>query len=165
MNAGYGKNFNLEKCRVERVIIMADADPDGAHIRTLWLRFFSMYCAPLVEAGRLFAALPPLYAIPEKKGYSFIGWKDANGEYVEGHYKVEGTTTLKADYRLKFIVTFVYNNGEENTTQEVVENQMAIAPKEPIKNGYEFDGWYYNGIKYNFDKVVSSNITLEARWK
>ena len=42
---------------------------------------------------------------------------------------------------------------------------MAIAPKEPIKNGYEFDGWYYNGIKYNFDKVVSSNITLEARWK
>lgn len=103
--------------------------------------------------------------VPEKKGYSFIGWKDANGGYVDSHYKVEGTTTLKADYRLKFIVTFVYNNGEENTTQEVVENQIAIAPKDPVKEDYEFDGWYYNGVKYNFDKVVSSNITLEAKWK
>lgn len=103
--------------------------------------------------------------VPEKKGYSFIGWKDANGEYVDSHYKVEETTTLKADYRLKFIVTFVYNNGEENTTQEVVENQIAIAPKDPVKEDYEFDGWYYNGVKYNFDKVVSGNITLEAKWK
>lgn len=103
--------------------------------------------------------------VPEKKGYSFIGWKDVNGGYVDSHYKVEGTTTLKADYRLKFIVTFVYNNGEENTTQEVVENQIAIAPKVPVKEDYEFDGWYYNGVKYNFDKVVSSNITLEAKWK
>lgn len=103
--------------------------------------------------------------VPEKKGYSFIGWKDVNGGYVDSHYKVEGSTTLKADYRLKFIVTFVYNNGEENTTQEVVENQIAIAPKDPVKEDYEFDGWYYNGVKYNFDKVVSSNITLEAKWK
>lgn len=103
--------------------------------------------------------------VPEKKGYSFIGWKDVNGGYVDSHYKVEGTTTLKADYRLKFIVTFVYNNGEENTTQEVVENQIAIAPKDPVKEDYEFDGWYYNGVKYNFDKVVSGNITLEAKWK
>ena len=103
--------------------------------------------------------------VPEKKGYSFIGWKDANGEYVDNHYKVEETTTLKADYRLKFIVTFVYNNGEENTTQDVLENQMAIAPQDPVKEDSEFDGWYYNGVKYNFDKVVSGNITLEAKWK
>lgn len=103
--------------------------------------------------------------VPVKEGYSFIGWKDSTGEYVDSHYKVEYTTTLKADYRLKFIVTFVYNNGEENTTQEVLENQMVIAPKEPVKDGYKFDGWYYNGVKYTFDKVISGNITLEARWK
>ncbi len=101
---------------------------------------------------------------PEKDGYHFIGWKDENGEYVESNYKVEGTTKLTAEYRLEFTVTFVYNNGEENTTQAVVENQMAIAPKDPIKKGYKFDGWYYNGIKYNFDKVVSGDITLEAKW-
>lgn len=103
--------------------------------------------------------------IPEKDGYKFIGWKDESGEYVDAHYKVEYSTTLKADYRLKFVVTFVYNNGEENTTQDVVENQMVIAPSEPVKNGYSFDGWYYNGVKYNFDKAISGNITLEARWK
>lgn len=102
--------------------------------------------------------------VPVKAGYSFIGWKDSVGEYVDSNYKVENTTTLKAEYRLKFIVTFVYNNGEENTTQEVLENQMAIAPKEPVKDGYTFDGWYYNDIKYNFDKIVSGNITLEAKW-
>ena len=67
IGAGYGKKFDLNKCKVERVIIMADADPDGAHIRTLVLRFLAMYCRPLVEAGRVYAAMPPLYGIELKK--------------------------------------------------------------------------------------------------
>ena len=47
IGAGYGKKFDLSKCKVDRVIILADADPDGAHIRTLVLRFLAMYCKPL----------------------------------------------------------------------------------------------------------------------
>ena len=47
IGGGYGKNFDLDKCKVDRVIIMADADPDGAHIRTLVLRFLAVYCKPL----------------------------------------------------------------------------------------------------------------------
>ena len=101
---------------------------------------------------------------PVKEGYHFIGWKDENGEYVGSNYKVNGSVKLKADYRLEFVVTFVYNNGEENTTATVLENQNVIAPSDPVKKGYKFAGWYNNGIKYNFDSIVSSNITLEAKW-
>lgn len=101
---------------------------------------------------------------PVKEGYHFIGWKDENGEYVGSNYKVNGSVKLKADYRLEFVVTFVYNNGEENTTATVLENQNVIAPSDPVRKGYKFAGWYNNGIKYDFDSIVSSNITLEAKW-
>ena len=72
IGAGYGRNFNIDKCKVSRVIIMADADPDGAHIRTLVLVFLLLYCRPLVEAGRVFASLPPLYGIKQRSGWKYF---------------------------------------------------------------------------------------------
>lgn len=64
IGGGYGKNFDISKVKLSKVIIMADADPDGGHIRTLVLRFLLMYCRALVEAGMVYASVPPLYGIP-----------------------------------------------------------------------------------------------------
>ncbi len=63
IGAGSGRSFELESARYEKVILMSDADVDGAHIRTLLLTLFFRYMRPLVEAGRVFAAVPPLHRV------------------------------------------------------------------------------------------------------
>ena len=63
IGAGSGRSFDLDAARYGKVIIMTDADVDGAHIRTLLLTLFFRYMRPLVEAGRVFAAVPPLHRI------------------------------------------------------------------------------------------------------
>jgi DNA gyrase subunit B len=63
IGAGSGSAFDLDSARYQRVIFMADADVDGAHIRTLLLTLFHRYMRPIVEAGRVFAAVPPLHRI------------------------------------------------------------------------------------------------------
>jgi DNA gyrase subunit B len=63
LGAGSGNAFDLDAARYQRVILMSDADVDGAHIRTLLLTLFHRYMRPMVEAGRVFAAVPPLHRI------------------------------------------------------------------------------------------------------
>jgi DNA gyrase subunit B len=63
IGAGSGRSFDLEAARYGKVIIMSDADVDGAHIRTLLLTLFFRYMRPLVEAGRVYAAMPPLHRL------------------------------------------------------------------------------------------------------
>ncbi len=71
IGAGYGQNFSIDDCEYAKVIIMSDADEDGGHIQCLLLTFFYRYMKPLIEDGRLFVALPPLFKIQSGKNIDY----------------------------------------------------------------------------------------------
>ncbi|WP_086427841.1 DNA topoisomerase IV subunit B [Staphylococcus cornubiensis] len=86
IGAGVGNDFNLEDSNYNRVIIMTDADTDGAHIQVLLLTFFFKYMRPLVTAGRVYIALPPLYKLEKGKGKNkkiVYAWTDEELEKLQ----------------------------------------------------------------------------------
>ena len=79
IGADFGADFNLKKCNYQKIIIMTDADTDGAHIQVLLLTFFFRFMRPLIEDGRLYLAQPPLYKLTLKRGKKeeiIYAWSD-----------------------------------------------------------------------------------------
>ena len=89
VGAGSGRTFDLEAARYGKIVLMTDADVDGAHIRTLLLTLFFRYMRPLVEDGRVYAAVPPLHRI------EVIGAGSRKNEYVYTYSEAELAATLK----------------------------------------------------------------------
>ena len=82
IGAGIGSDFTIEDSNYDKVIIMTDADDDGAHIQILLITFFYRYMKPLIENGRLYIALPPLYKIDYEKKH-FYAWEDSELEKIK----------------------------------------------------------------------------------
>ena len=90
IGAGLGPDFDMEKCNYNKVIIMTDADTDGAHIQVLLLTFFFRYMRELVEAGKVYIALPPLYKVTrnvKNKTVSDYAWDDEDLNNITGDLK------------------------------------------------------------------------------
>ncbi|MDO8107930.1 DNA topoisomerase IV subunit B [Isoptericola sp. b441] len=89
IGAGSGRTFELDQARYGKVVLMTDADVDGAHIRTLLLTLFFRYMRPMVDAGRVFAAVPPLHRV------EVIGAGSKKNEYLYTYSEAELAQTLK----------------------------------------------------------------------
>ena len=88
LGAGIGEEFDIEKLRYHKVIIMSDADVDGAHIRTLLLTFFFRYMRPLIEHGYVYSAVPPLYKLTRGKQQK-VAYSDEQRDEVSAKMRAD----------------------------------------------------------------------------
>ena len=97
VGGGYGEDFDLNKVRYHKVIIMADADVDGAHIATLNLTLFFRYMRPMITAGYVYVAMPPLYRLKWIKGPHDFVYTDAERDRVLAEGKANGRQLPKGE--------------------------------------------------------------------
>ena len=90
LGAGIGDEFDIEKLRYHKVIIMADADVDGAHIRTLLLTFFFRYMRPLIEHGYVYSAVPPLYKLTRGKSVK-VAYSDDERDAISSQMRSDNS--------------------------------------------------------------------------
>ena len=100
LGAGIGEEFDIEKLRYHKVIIMSDADVDGAHIRTLLLTFFFRYMRPLIEHGYVYSAVPPLYKLTRGKSVR-VAYSDEQRDRISAELRGDNPNTKVLINRFK----------------------------------------------------------------
>lgn len=131
IGAGFGRSFDIEKCKWEKIIIATDADPDGAHIRCLLLKFFLMYMQPLITSGRLYAAVPPLYGAKIGGKMKYFTDRTAYNKYLQKEFFKIHKLSLSNKVKLteSDVVDLLNRNTNYIRDIDAIANSFAIDVK------------------------------------
>ena len=128
LGTGIGEDFDIEKLRYGKVIIMADADVDGMHIRTLLLTFFFRYMRPLITNGNVYIAQPPLFKVERKKEVRYAFSDEERDRYI---------AELSEDGKYKDVATQRYKGLGEMDPEQLWETTMDPERRTIVKIGME----------------------------
>ncbi len=164
IGAGSGKSFDLNDARYGRVILMSDADVDGAHIRCLLLTLFNSYMRPLVEAGRVFAAIPPLHRIDViggKKGEVHYTYADDEMKKVITQLKKDGKRWKEPIQRYKGLGEMDADQLRETTMDPDHRTLRRITMKDVTKAEAMFELLMGNEVAPRKDFISNADIDRE----
>lgn len=131
LDCGEGRKCDPNKCKFDKIIFLGDADPDGLHIRTLLLKMFVIYYRPLVEAGKVYAAEPPLYSILLKNGQrEYFTDKAAYVQYVYERFAKYNTIKKSNGKKMSDsqIVDLLCDNINYLTDMNILSQNYAVEP-------------------------------------
>ncbi|MDD3122090.1 MAG: ATP-binding protein [Candidatus Izemoplasmatales bacterium] len=145
IGGGYGKNFNINKVKWDKIIFGTDADADGDHISALLLGFFLMYMPELITAGRVYKAVPPLYGID--KGGKTIYLKD----------RMDYTKYLQKEFSVKHTIQKVdgTNITKDGLSKILYHNRDYAYEVEKVANGYSTDPFLLESVLLLKDRPVN----------
>lgn len=117
--------------------------------------------------GEIVSEIP----VPSKEGYTFIGWYYQNQEFdftkpisqdiiLVAKWEKNTTSVMSTSY----VVSFDTDGGSSINSQTIKEGGLVLMPQNPTKEGFAFDGWYYNNEEFDFKTKITNNITLVAKW-
>jgi DNA gyrase subunit B len=164
IGAGSGKSFDINDARYGRVILMSDADVDGAHIRCLLLTLFNSYMRPLVEAGRVFAAIPPLHRIDViggKKGELHYTYTDDEMKKVIAQLKKDGKRWKEPIQRYKGLGEMDADQLRETTMDPNHRTLRRITMKDVTKAEAMFELLMGNEVAPRKDFISNADIDRE----
>ena len=164
IGAGSGKSFDINDARYGRVILMSDADVDGAHIRCLLLTLFNSYMRPLVEAGRVFAAIPPLHRIDViggKKGEVHYTYSDDEMKKVITQLKKDGKRWKEPIQRYKGLGEMDADQLRETTMDPDHRTLRRITMKDVTKAEAIFELLMGNEVAPRKDFISNADIDRE----
>ncbi len=164
IGAGSGKSFDLNDARYGRVILMSDADVDGAHIRCLLLTLFNSYMRPLVEAGRVFAAIPPLHRIDViggKKGEVHYTYSDDEMKKVIAQLKKDGKRWKEPIQRYKGLGEMDADQLRETTMDPAHRTLRRITMKDVTKAEAIFELLMGNEVAPRKEFISTAEIDRE----